>query len=123
VDTPVPAARTPALSREEESAGIRTVLNRYESAYNRLDAGAASSVWPGVDQGALERAFKGLLSQRVTLGHCDITVIGEIGGASCVGKAQWEPKVGGGLQTSDRHWTFNLRKTHNGWRIEQIRVR
>jgi hypothetical protein len=124
LDTPVPASRpSPSESRREESARIRSVLLRYENAYNRLDASAASSVWPGVDQNALDRAFKGLLSQRVSLGLCDITVIGDIGGASCAGKARWEPRVGGGLQTADRHWTFNLRKTADGWKIEQIRVR
>jgi hypothetical protein len=125
LDTPIPASRGTlgSDSRADESARIRNVLLRYETAYNRLDASAASSVWPGVDQAALDRAFKGLLSQRVSLGLCDITVIGDIGGASCAGKARWEPRIGGGLQTADRYWTFNLRKTGDGWRIEQIRVR
>ena len=99
------------------------LLSRYETAFNRLDASAASSVYPGVDRAALDRAFKGLVSQRVSLGLCDITVVGDIGGASCAGKARWEPRVGGGLQTADRYWTFNLRKSTEGWRIEQIRVR
>ena len=112
-----------SMSREDESAQIRSLLSRYETAYNRLDSAAATSVWPGVDQAALDRAFKGLISQRVSLGLCDITVIGDIGGASCAGKARWEPRIGGGLQTADRYWTFNLRKGNEGWRIEQIRVR
>jgi hypothetical protein len=111
------------MTREGESAQIRMLLSRYETAYNRLDAAAASSLWPGIDRAALDRAFKGLISQRVSLGLCDITVIGDIGGASCAGKARWEPRVGGGLQTADRYWTFNLRKSTEGWRIEQIRVR
>jgi hypothetical protein len=125
LDTSAPAARPAAAttSRAEESAQIRGVLTRYETAYNRLDAASATSVWPSVDREALDRAFKGLVSQRVSLGLCDITVIGDVGGASCAGKARWEPRVGGGLQTADRHWTFNLRKTTEGWRIEQIRVR
>jgi len=125
LDTPIPASRGTlgSESRADESARIRNVLLRYETAYNRLDASAASSVWPGVDQAALDRAFKGLLSQRVSLGLCDITVVGDIGGASCAGKARWEPRIGGGLQTADRYWTFNLRKTGDSWRIEQIRVR
>lgn len=124
-DMPVPAVRANAASsRAEEAAQIRSVLSRYETAYNRLDASAATSVWPNVDQAALDRAFKGLISQRVSLGLCDITVIGDVGGASCAGKARWEPRVGGGLQTADRHWTFNLRKNQDGgWHIEQIRVR
>jgi hypothetical protein len=125
LDVPVQASRETAASnpKADESSRIRSVLYRYESAYNRLDATAASSLYPGVDEAALDRAFKGLLSQRVSLGLCDITVIGDIGGASCAGKARWEPRVGGGVQTADRHWTFNLRKSGDAWKIEQIRVR
>jgi hypothetical protein len=125
LDVPVRASRRAGDPdvREEESARIRTLLSRYETAYNKLDAKAASSVWPGVNQSALNRAFDGLLSQRVSLGLCDITVIGDIAGASCAGKARWEPKVGGGLQTADRYWKFNLRKTDDGWKIQEIQVR
>jgi hypothetical protein len=131
--TPVPTLDVPVRAshetgggvdaREEESNRIRALLSRYETAYNRLDAKAASAVWPGVNQAALGRAFEGLLSQRVSLGLCDITVIGDIAGASCAGKARWEPKVGGGLQTADRYWKFNLRKTDDGWKIQEILVR
>jgi len=125
LDVPVRASRQTGdfVAREEESTRIRALLSRYETAYNRLDAKAASSVWPGVNQVALGRAFDGLLSQRVSLGLCDITVIGDIAGASCAGKARWEPKVGGGLQTADRYWKFNLRKTDDGWKIQEILVR
>ena len=99
-DVAVPAAYTPPVSnsRQEESARIRSVLGRYETAYNHLDAKAAGSVWPGVDQAALGRAFDGLRSQKVSLGLCEITVIGNVGGASCAGKARWEPKIGGGMK-------------------------
>ena len=110
-------------ARYDESLRIRSILMRYETAYNRLDAKAASSVWPGVNESALGRAFDGLLSQKVSLGLCDITVIGERAAASCAGKARWEPRVGGGLQTADRHWNFSLRKTDDGWKIQEIHVR
>jgi hypothetical protein len=125
VDVRAPASHTLSASesRYEESLRIRGVLLRYENAYNRLDAKAASSVWPGVDQSALNRAFSGLVSQKVSLGLCDITVIGDIGSANCAGKARWEPKVGGGLQTSDRYWNFHLRRTGDGWKIQEIQVR
>jgi len=124
-DPPAASSGSPARAepKYDESLRIRAVLLRYESAYNRLDARAASSVWPGVDQSALDRAFNSLISQKVSLGLCDITVIGDIGGASCAGKARWEPKVGGGLQTADRHWDFQLRKSADGWKIREIRVR
>ena len=100
-----------------------SVLARYEAAYNRLDARAASAVWPRVNEAALDRAFSGLLSQRVALGLCDIAVIGDVAGASCNGKARWEPRIGGGIQTADRSWKFNLRKSQDGWKIEDILVR
>jgi hypothetical protein len=117
------STRTTPDSHSEDTALIRAVLSRYEAAYNRLDARAASAVWPKVNEGALNRAFDGLLSQRVALGLCDIAVIGDLAGASCAGKARWEPKVGGGVQTADRYWKFNLRKTPDGWKIENIMVR
>jgi hypothetical protein len=118
-----PEAPARSETKFDESLRIRAALLRYESAYNLLDAKAASSVWPGVDQPALDRAFSGLISQKVSLGLCDITVIGDVGGASCAGKARWEPKVGGGVQTADRHWDFQLRKSADGWKIQEIRVR
>jgi hypothetical protein len=124
VETPTEAPRPPARpASQTDEPLIRAVLARYETAYNRLDATAASSVYPGVNREALGRAFGGLLSQKVSLGLCDITVIGDIGGASCVGKARWEPKVGGGARTADRRWTFSLRRGADGWRIEQVVVR
>ncbi len=43
---PAPSARTSAESRAEDTASIRVLLARYEAAYNRLDARAASAVWP-----------------------------------------------------------------------------
>jgi hypothetical protein len=124
VETPTETPRPPARpASQTEEPLIRAVLARYEAAYNRLDATAASSVYPGVNREALGRAFGGLLSQKVSLGLCDITVIGDIGGASCVGKARWEPKVGGGARTADRRWSFSLRRSADGWRIEQVVVR
>jgi hypothetical protein len=113
----------PEEARRLEAARIRAILLSYENAYNRLDANAALSIWPGAGQAALNQAFSGLNSQRVSLGLCDITVIGDIGGASCIGKARWENRAGGAQQTADRQWTFNRRKIASEWRIEQIRVR
>ena len=113
----------PEEARRLEAARIRAILLSYENAYNRLDANAALSIWPGAGQAALNQEFSGLSSQRVSLGLCDITVIGDIGGASCIGKARWENRAGGAQQTADRQWTFNLRKVASEWRIEQIRVR
>jgi hypothetical protein len=123
-ETYVSAPRTSwaADPPDEESLRIQSVLLRYENAYNRLEARAGHPVWPGGDQPAPGGA-PDQLSQKVSLGLCEITVDGDIGGASCAGKARWEPKVGGGLETVDRHWDFDLRKTAEGWKILEIRVR
>ncbi|HXW05108.1 MAG TPA: hypothetical protein VD833_07750 [Vicinamibacterales bacterium] len=130
--TPVPLdpptfrmAGTPAgPAAVDESARVRTVLARYEVAYSALDAGAASEVWPRVNRGALERAFGGLTSQRVSLGSCDVTVEGPAARATCRGRASWIPKVGGGGQrTEPRRWTFELRKSTEGWLIESADTR
>ena len=125
LDAPVPASPPAGAgeSRHDESLRIRAILLRYENAYNRLDAKAASAVWPGVNEPALNRAFSGLVSQKVSLGLCDITVFGDIAGASCAGKARWEPRIGGGLQTADRYWNFQLTKTDEEWNIKEVLVR
>ncbi len=123
IPLPPAASRTSEEGRRDEDAQIRAVLRRYESAYNRLDASAASSVWPGVNRAALDRAFGGLLSQWISLGSCDIMKIDDRRLATCAGNAVWEPRVGGGKQNAQRYWAFDLRKIPDGWRIEHVRVR
>jgi hypothetical protein len=120
------ALRTPPAApaaRVDETPMIRMLLQRYEMAYNRLDPASANTVLPGVNSDALDGAFSGLVSQKVSLGLCDITITGDIGGASCTGKVRWEPRVGGSARTADRHWKFDLRRGEDGWRIEQVLVR
>ena len=106
-----------SLPRDESI--VRAVLQRYEVAYSSLDATAASAVWPGVNKGALARAFDGLASQRVSLGSCDVAVNGPDARATCSGSATWEPKVGGGVRTEGRQWNFELRKNGGAWLIER----
>jgi hypothetical protein len=102
---------------------VRSTLRRYEIAYSSLDAAAASVVWPAVDRGELARAFRGLESQSISLGACDVTVNGPAARAICSGSATWEPKVGGGIRTEDRRWNFDLRKSGESWRIERATAR
>jgi hypothetical protein len=101
---------------------VRATLARYETAYSRLDATAASAVWPAVDRRALARAFEGLASQRLSLGACAVTVSGEAAQATCSGTATWQPKVGGGVRTEPRRWSFELRKSGEAWQIERART-
>jgi hypothetical protein len=118
--TPPPAPEEP-LVRDETV--VRAVLRRYETAYSNLDAEAASVVWPGVNRGALARAFEGLAAQQVSLGSCDVTVNGPAARATCSGSATWQPKVGGGVRTEARRWSFDLRKNGEAWKIERAIAR
>lgn len=120
---PVAALAPKAEPKLDETSIVRSVLTRYERAYSSLDAGAASAVWPGVDRPALERAFDGLTSQRVSLQSCDVTVNGAAARALCSGTATWVPKVGGGARTAARRWDFDLRKRDGDWEIERAVAR
>ena len=102
---------------------VRSVLDRYASAYSALDVEAAQQVWPGVNRGALARAFEGLSSQRISLGDCRIDVIGANATARCNGETTWSPKIGGGgSRTEARSWTFALARSGETWRIVSARV-
>ena len=99
------------------------VLNRYASAYSRLDASAAPEVWPAVNRSALSRAFDSLASQRVSLDRCAVDVRGTSALARCAGSATWSPKIGnGGSRTEARNWTFQLAKAGTAWQIVSARV-
>jgi hypothetical protein len=119
---PSPPAPEPAPARSDEQ-NVRAVLGRYESAYSRLDAAAAASVWPGVNQRALANAFDGLAGQTISLGQCDIRVAGTTARAECSGNARWTPKVGGGAQSAQRQWRFELRNAGGNWLITQATTR
>jgi hypothetical protein len=106
-----------------EDAAVRGVLNRYASAYSRLDANAAQEVWPAVNRSALSRAFDGLASQQVSLERCAVDVRGVTALATCAGSTTWSPKIGnGGPKTEVRNWTFQLAKADGDWRIVSARV-
>lgn len=119
---PVPPAAAPAPVPSQEPA-VRSVLDRYASAYSALDVDAAQQVWPGVNRGALARAFDGLESQHVSFDDCRIDVAGTSATALCSGTTSWSPKVGGGgSRTETRNWTFELARGNAGWEIVSARV-
>ena len=112
---------TPAVPRDEEK--IRAVLDQYAAAYSRLDASAASAIFPGIDQRALARAFDGLASQNVSLGTCDVRAVSESAIVDCAGSSTWTPKIGGGTRTESRRWQFRMRNESGDWRIVAAKVR
>ncbi|HET7695718.1 MAG TPA: hypothetical protein VFK57_08435 [Vicinamibacterales bacterium] len=113
---------TPPAEPSEEPA-VRSTLDRYAAAFTSLDVDAAQRVWPGVNRGALARAFDSLASQQVSLGNCRIDVIGAHATARCAGTTSWAPKVGdGSRRTEPRSWTFELARGGAGWEIVSARV-
>lgn len=109
--------------RIDETARVRAVLARYQAAYSGLDAAAARAVYPAVDQRALARAFSGLQSQRLSLDHCDVSVVGLAAKAECAGSTTWTPKVGGGGRTEAKRWSFDLRNAAGNWQIVRTEAR
>jgi hypothetical protein len=105
------------------TTAIESVLKNYADAFSARDVGAAKSVWPGVDERALARAFDGLREQRLELERCEISIEGSTATATCVGTARYRPKVGIRSVRSERKvWTFYI--GHRGaWVIDDVEVR
>ncbi len=123
--TDVPAnavARSP--SREAEARAIENVLGRYRIAFNELDAGAASAVWPTVNEKTLAKAFERLESHDVSFESCQIEIFSVLAEAACSGSARYVPKVGSRTPKDEaRRWRFSLRKASGGWLIDRVDAR
>jgi len=103
---------------------VRQVLQRYVTAYNRLDASAARAVWPGVDKGALERAFSELTAQTLSFDGCKVSVDEDAGAATCTGQLRWVPRVGGqDARRERRTWRFDLTRNGDDWIITRAEAR
>jgi hypothetical protein len=114
------AVAVPVVPDEEQ---VRRTLQRYQSAYESLDAQSARAIWPRVDGAALQRAFDGLESQRLTFSDCQVQVRGSYGSAVCRGTTRYVPKVGSHEpRVEPRTWTFALRKSGDEWQIDSARA-
>lgn len=118
------SSAAPRSALVEADAAIRNVLGRYRTAFNVLDARAASDVWPTVDQRTLNRAFDQLAEQNVSFDNCAIDVKGVLAQAHCTGTIRFVPKIGSrSAQVEPRRWDFTLRKAYSGWVIHEVRAR
>ena len=116
---PADASGSPTAASEADQ--IQRTLGQYREAYERLDVRGARAVWPGVNERALARAFAGLESQGLVFDRCDVNVGDDSATAVCNGTARYVPKVGSKEpQVEPRRWTFSLRKSANGWEIENV---
>jgi hypothetical protein len=113
-----PAPSNEAPGTDTPDAGIRSLLRRYEEAYDRRDAASAAALWPSLDEGALTRAFAGFDRQDVRFDRCDIDAFEARGSAVCVGTVRYLPSVRGAIEQEDPiTWTFDLARSGEDWRI------
>lgn len=124
VSRPIAIAPVPATPVVRDEDLVLRTLQQYRRAYDTLDARAAQAVWPGVDSTALQRAFDGLVSQRLTFQSCQLQVYGVSASAACRGIAHFTPRIGSREPRDEpRDWRFTLRRTANDeWQIESARV-
>jgi len=123
---PITATTVPvsAIAPGADESRVTQALNQYARAYGQLDASAARAVWPTVDERALARAFAGLESQTLSFEACDVNVHGITATASCRGRASYVGKVGNReRRTEARDWTFELRDTADGWKIQSAQAK
>jgi hypothetical protein len=124
-----PPARRPAEppvagGRATETIAIESTLARYRDAFNKLDVGAASRVWPSVNGRNLSKAFEQLRQQQVSFDKCQIDVREVRAEARCSGTARYVPRVGSSsTQTDQRQWRFNLAKHGEEWLIQSVEAR
>ena len=104
--------------RGSPDAAIRSLLERYEEAYDGRDVRAAVERWPTVDQGALTRAFAATVRQNVHFDRRDIDASEARGSAVCVGTVRYVARIASGVEQEDRiNWTFDLARSGEDWRI------
>jgi hypothetical protein len=117
-------ATTPSVADPDDAKFVDDVLEKYRSAYNRLDAAAAKTIWPTVDVKALARAFDRLESQTIAFKHCVIAVDRMTAAATCTGDARYVPRVGRkNVQSEPREWRFKLRRVDEAWVIASVEIR
>jgi hypothetical protein len=121
--TPVSSSRIDQESVRDEE-GIQRVLQRYQLAYEQLDAAAAQVVWPTVDVRGLARAFDSLTSQTLAFDRCELRIAGDAAEAVCRGVGTYVPKVGGqGPRQVPGEWSFQLERIEGTWTIAQTKTR
>ncbi len=114
---------SPAVDPGRARESVRRTIERYRTAYEQLDAAGAQAVWPGVNAGALSRAFNALESQQLAFDDCAIQVAGPRADATCRGRARVVPKVGSGAESVQRTWRFTLLQSGDTWTIASATVR
>jgi hypothetical protein len=113
----VPSA-APATGPMDETR-VTATLQRYAKAYTELDARAARSVWPSVNERALSNAFSGLAAQSLDFQDCEVVVRQVEADAVCRGTTSYVTRVGSSSpRVEPRTWHFELSRHGDDWLID-----
>jgi ketosteroid isomerase-like protein len=121
VATPPPSA--PATVVNEEAA-IRQVIQRYQAAYESRNAQAAKAVNPSIDARKLADTFKDYTSLKyeIQISRVDVNTDGQ--SASVAGTVTSQPTAKTGTpKPSKSNAVFRLRKSGDGWLIQDVTFR
>jgi hypothetical protein len=117
------AALAPGTATRHDEELVYLVLQEYRAAYERLDAAAAKSVWPTVNDRALRNAFQQLSEQRLSFDSCGVSVRGNSASARCRGQAESLPKVGNRRAlVMAGEWVFDLARQDTAWQIVSAKI-
>ena len=118
---PSEAVKPPVPDRLEEERRIRGALERYESAYDNLDAGAVRALYPGAPAN-LETTFAQYQFYRLELVVERVTLAPDLNSATAVCRLShfFQPRVGRNQQYV-RTQEFAFEKRGNSWIIVRIR--
>jgi hypothetical protein len=98
---------------------VTATLQRYAKAYTELDARAARSVWPSVNERALSNAFSGLAAQSLDFQDCEVVVRQVEADAVCRGTTSYVTRVGSSSpRVEPRTWHFELSRHGDDWLID-----
>ena len=115
VTVPVTAPATGPI----DETRVTATLQRYAKAYTDLDARAARSVWPSVNERALSNAFSGLAAQSLDFQDCEVVVRQVEADAVCRGTTSYVTRVGSSSpRVEPRTWHFELSRHGDDWLID-----
>ena len=116
-------AMTPAEPADPRTRQVLRLLQRYETAYSRMDASAAVEVWPSADQEVLTRTFTAMREQRLRLHDCTISGAGAQASGTCRGTLRYRPRVGD-HSTRLRYgtWRFAMEREDGRWLIRRVTI-
>ncbi len=119
---PPQATAVPASATVGDEQGVKQALQRYRSAYERLDARLARRVQPSANEAALAGEFDSLQSQ-LTFTTCDVSFRVPTAVATCEGTMRYTPRIGTRYSRIEPHvWTFTLRKRGADWQVDSVKA-